>query len=378
MNISVIGGGPAGLYFAILMKKYSPDAEIVVYERNGRNDTFGWGVVFSGKTMEGLREQDEPSYARILQTFVTWDNVDVVHDNEKITIYGNSFSGISRLVMLNILQDRAEELGIVLRFNTEIADLESQQDADLVIVADGANSFIRRKYAAHFKPDISPRTNKYIWYGTHELFEGLTLAFRQNEHGVFAAHSYKFSKDTSTFVVECDEETWRNAGLDKADEDTSRIYVEKVFENDLSGNPLLSNRSLWINFLLVKNEHWIYKNAVILGDACHTAHFSIGSGTKLALEDSIALFECLKKEPDIDRALALYETTRKPGVEEYQEAAEKSLYLFEHLEDIIDLPPMEMAYRMMTRSARVTHEKLKQRDPEFVKRYDAWRAGNRL
>jgi anthraniloyl-CoA monooxygenase len=373
MNISVIGGGPAGLYFAILMKKYSPASSIVVYERNGRNDTFGWGVVFSGKTMEGLREQDEPSYTRILETFVTWDNVDVVHNDEKITIYGNSFSGISRLVMLNILQDRAEELGIVLRFNTEVADLESQKDTDLVIVADGANSFIRRKYADHFKPDISPRTNKYIWYGTHQLFEGLTLTFRSNEHGVFAAHSYKFSKDTSTFVVECDEETWRNAGLDKADEETSRIYIEKVFEKDLAGNPLLSNRSLWINFLLVKNEHWVYKNAVILGDACHTAHFSIGSGTKLALEDSIALFESLKKEPDIEKALALYEAIRKPGVEEYQEAAEKSLYLFEHLKDIIDLPPMEMAYRMMTRSARVTHEKLKKRDPRFIERYEDWK-----
>lgn len=373
MRITIIGGGPAGLYFSILMKKRFPSSDITVTERNGRNDTFGWGVVFSGKTMDGLKEYDEPSYDRILNSFVTWDNVDVIHQDEKISIYGNPFSGISRLVMLNILQDRAEELGVRLVFHSEINELSSK-DADLIVICDGANSMIRKKYAEHFKPNVSSRSNKYIWYGTNKIFNGLTLTFRRNAHGIFAAHSYKFNPTTSTFVVECDENTWRNARLDKMDEPASREYIENVFAKDLDGNPLLSNRSTWLNFLLVKNEHWVYENAVLLGDACHTAHFSIGSGTKLALEDSIALFEVLCNEEDIKKALAQYEKQRKPVVEEYQEAAQKSLLLFENLKDIIDLPPMELAYRMMTRSARVTYDKIKKRDPEFGKRYDAFKA----
>ncbi len=373
MKIEVIGGGPAGLYFGILMKKRFPSSDISITERNGRNDTFGWGVVFSGKTMDGLKEFDEPSYDRILQSFVTWDNVDVVHNDEKISIYGNPFSGISRLVMLNILQDRAEELGINLVFHKEINDLDSCKDADIIIVADGVRSIIRQKYAEHFKPDLSSRTNKYIWFGTNQLFNGLTLTFRQNEHGIFAAHSYKFNSTTSTFVVECDEATWRNAGLDAMDETASRLYIENVFQNDLGGFPLLSNRSMWLNFLLVKNEHWVHENAVLMGDACHTAHFSIGSGTKLALEDSIALYKEFEKGADVKTALANYEKNRKPSVEEYQEAAQKSLLLFENLKDLIDLPPMELAYRMMTRSARVTHDKIKKRDPEFIAKYEAWK-----
>jgi anthraniloyl-CoA monooxygenase len=270
------------------------------------------------------------------------------------------------------LQDRCQELGVTLHFNSEVNDLAlaEDNDADLVVVADGVNSIIRRNYATHFKPNISTRTNKYIWYGTNQLFHGLTLTFRQNEHGIFAAHSYKFDKNTSTFVVECDEATWHNAGLNTMDEVASKAYIEKVFEKDLGGHPLLSNRSMWINFLLVKNEHWTFDNVVILGDACHTAHFSIGSGTKLALEDSIALFECFKQTTDVPTALANYERNRKPKADEYQEAAEHSLLMFENLKDIIHLSPMELAMKMMTRSKRVTPEKVRQRDPEFAKRYE--------
>jgi anthraniloyl-CoA monooxygenase len=372
MRITIIGGGPAGLYFAILMKKQYPDSVIDVHERNGRNDTFGWGVVFSGKTMDGLKEYDEPSHRTINDKFETWDFVDVVHRDEHIIVKGNYFNGISRLVMLNILQDRCQELGVTLHFNSEVNDLAlaEDNDADLVVVADGVNSIIRRNYATHFKPNISTRTNKYIWYGTNQLFHGLTLTFRQNEHGIFAAHSYKFDKNTSTFVVECDEATWHNAGLNTMDEVASKAYIEKVFEKDLGGHPLLSNRSMWINFLLVKNEHWTFDNVVILGDACHTAHFSIGSGTKLALEDSIALFECFKQTTDVPTALANYERNRKPKADEYQEAAEHSLLMFENLKDIIHLSPMELAMKMMTRSKRVTPEKVRQRDPEFAKRYE--------
>jgi len=372
MNISIIGGGPAGLYFAILMKKQHPDSLINVYERNGRNDTFGWGVVFSGKTMDGLKEYDEPSHKTISDKFETWDYVDVVHKDEHAIVKGNYFNGISRLVMLNILQDRCEELGVTLHFNSEINDLAIAEDSpfDLVVVADGVNSIIRRNYETHFKPNVNTSSHKYIWYGTNQLFHGWTLTFRQNEHGIFAAHSYKFDKTTSTFVVECDEATWHNAGLNTMDEAASKGYIEKVFEKDLGGHPLLSNRSMWINFWLVKNEHWTFNNVVILGDACHTAHFSIGSGTKLALEDSIALFECFKETTDVSAALAKYESVRKPVVEEYQDAAYQSLQMFENLKDIIDTSPIQMALKMMLRSKRVTAEKLRKRDPEFIGNYE--------
>lgn len=368
MKSTVIGGGPAGLYFSILVKKYFPDADITVFERNGPNDTFGWGVVFSGRTLRELEENDLPSYQRILEQFETWENVDVVHRNEKVTIRGNHFNGISRLTMLQILQARAEELGVKIKYHAEIQDLAQFNDSDIILIADGVNSLFRRQYAEHFQPNISVRTNKYIWYGTTKLFHGLTLTFRENEHGIFAAHSYKFSKTHSTFVVECDEATWKRAGLDTMNEEEYRKYIEQVFAPDLEGHPLLSNRSVWINFQLIKCARWVSGNMVIVGDAAHTAHFSIGSGTKLALEDVIALAEELKHESDIPKALTNYERNRRPVVEDLQEAAQQSLVLFENLHEVIDLSPVEMAYRMMTRSGKIDDERLRRRDPEFMER----------
>jgi anthraniloyl-CoA monooxygenase len=366
MLITIIGGGPAGLYFAILAKKNFPDWNIQVAERNGPNDTFGWGVVFSDRTLQYLEEYDKPSHDQIKNTFETWENVEVVHKDEHIIIGGNKFSGISRLVMLNILQARCEELGIRIEYHKEITNLKEIKNSDLIIVADGVNSAIRRSYPHYFEPELSTRSNKYIWFGTQQLFHALTLTFRENQAGVFASHSYKFNKTTSTFVVECDPLTWENAGFASMNDDQTRSYLEKVFAKDLNGHPLLSNRSLWINFLLVKNKHWVHDNIVILGDAAHTAHFSIGSGTKLALEDAIALFEELQNEKDIPTALTNYETNRKPKVEEYQQFAYDSLILFENLKEHMHLSPLEMAYTMMTRSKKLTREKLRQRDPKFV------------
>src|SRR5216684_2182154 len=304
MKINIIGGGPAGMYFAILMKNAGAAHDITIYERTRPDDTFGWGVVFSGKTLANLRAADETSHSEITRNFAAWDNVDVVHRDEKISIHGNSFSGIARLRLLKILQQRCEALGVEIRFRTEVTDFDSlSADCDLLVAADGVNSFVRQTFKDQFQPDLSVRPNKYIWYGTNQLFHGLTLTFRETPAGVFAAHSYKFDKTTSTFIVECDPQTWSNAAFaEKSDEET-RAYLADVFAPDLKGHPLLSNNSKWINFILVKNGRWSIDNVALLGDALHTAHFSIGSGTKLAMEDAIALKQCFDDTPDVSVAL---------------------------------------------------------------------------
>jgi anthraniloyl-CoA monooxygenase len=377
MKINIIGGGPAGMYFAILMKKTDPSHEITVYERNGPDDTFGWGVVFSGQTLANLRQADEESHAEITRSFEAWDNVDVVHRDEKISIHGNSFSGIARLNLLKILQRRCEQLGISLVFRTEISDVDSMRaNCDLLVAADGVNSTVRKHYAAGFAPALDVRPNRYIWYGTNRLFHGLTLTFRQNHASVFAAHSYKFSKTTSTFIVECDQETWSAAGFADLDDVQTRAYIEKVFAQDLDGQPLLSNNSKWINFLLVKNGRWSFENVVLLGDALHTAHFSIGSGTKLAIEDAIALHECFQRSTDVRTVLADFESIRKPVIEAYQSAAYGSMRWFENAQQFMNLSPIELAYALMTRSGRVDYEDLKRRDPAFIAAHEG--VGRRL
>jgi anthraniloyl-CoA monooxygenase len=375
MKVNIIGGGPAGMYFAILMKKADAGHDITVYERNGPDDTFGWGVVFSGKTLANLRAADEESHAEITRNFAAWDNVDVVHRKDKISIHGNSFSGIERLQLLKILQSRCEQLGIELVFRNEVADIDSMRaNCDLVVAADGVNSTARKQYAPKFHPSLDVRPNRYIWYGTHQLFHGLTLTFRENVAGVFAAHSYKFNKNTSTFIIECDPRTWEVASFANMNDDDTRSYLEEVFAVDLAGQPLLSNNSKWINFLLVKNGNWFFENVVLLGDALHTAHFSIGSGTKLALEDAIALFDCFRRKAGVQSALEEFETTRKPVIEEYQAAAQESMIWFENARDYMHLSPIELAYSLMTRSGRVSHEDLKRRDPEFIATYESAQA----
>jgi anthraniloyl-CoA monooxygenase len=371
MRINVIGGGPAGLYFALLMKKEDPAREIVVAERNAPDDTFGWGVVFSDKTLSYLRENDEETHDRITASFATWDNVDVVHRGEKVTIRGNKFSGIARIKLLQILQERCQQLGVTLRFRTEVRDVdELREAADLLVGADGVNSTVRQKYVEHFRPSLSVRTNKYIWYGTNQLFHGLTLTFRETEAGVFAAHSYKFDRTTSTFIVECDPETWAAAGFERMTDAGTREYLAEVFRDDLGGRPLLSNNSKWINFLNVRNERWSYRNVVLLGDALHTAHFSIGSGTKLALEDAIALYKCFQSAAGVEEALREFERVRKPVIEEYQEAARESLLWFENARNYMHLAPLPFAYSLMTRSKRIDYENLKSRDPAFIAAYE--------
>jgi len=372
-KINVIGGGPAGLYFAILMKRQDPSREILVVERDGPDDTFGWGIVFSDQTFSYLEESDQPSFRKIIGACEIWDNVDVVHKGERVTIRGNRFSGIGRLKFLRILRDRCRELGVDLRFGVNVTDVEPYRDCGLMVGADGANSAVRRAYQDFLKPSIDVRKNKYIWLGTNQLFHGLTLTFRENEAGHFIAHSYKFDEATSAFIVECDEATWRNAGFDNKNEAETRAYLQRVFEDDLGGHELLTNNFVrWINFPLVRNQNWRHENIVLLGDALHTAHFSIGSGTKLALEDAIALAKCFAEQSDVTAALREFERTRRPVVEALQDAAFSSLQMLENIAEDWSLEPLPFAHKMMTRSGRITHEKLKRRDPEFAAAYDAW------
>lgn len=372
MKINIVGGGPAGLYFAILMKKSNPANEIIVYERNGPDDTFGWGVVFSGRTLETLRQADAESHADITNQFEAWDNVDVVRGDEKISVRGNSFTGISRLRLLKILQQRAEQLGVAVLFHSEITDIESvRADCHLMVGADGINSTVRQRFEDRFEPNLSVRSNKYIWYGTSQLFHGLTLTFRVSDAGIFSAHSYKFNQTASTFIVECDQLTWQQGGFEKMNDVETRSYLEQVFKSDLQAHPLLSNNSKWINFVLVKNGQWAFENTVLIGDALHTAHFSIGSGTKLAMEDAITLAGSFQRHDDVIGALSEFESSRKPYIEEYQAAALESMLWFENVRQYIHLSPIELAYSLMMRSGRVNHSDLKKRDPQFVSRYEA-------
>ncbi|MGH7318073.1 MAG: TIGR03618 family F420-dependent PPOX class oxidoreductase [Candidatus Rokuibacteriota bacterium] len=374
MKINIVGAGAAALYFAILMKKLDPRHVITIAERDGPNDTFGWGIVFSEKTYGFLKDHDLETYTAITRASEVWDNVDVVHRGETITIRGNRFSGIARLTFLQILHQRCRELGVDLRFFTNIVNVADVLDCDLLVGADGANSLVRRTYADFFLPSVDVRQNKYIWLGTPQLFHGLAMGFRETNAGLFIYHAYKFNETTSTFIVECPPETWGRAGFEHMSDAETCAYLAEVFKSELDGHLLLSNNFVkWLNFPLVKNKHWSHTHVVLLGDALHTAHFSIGSGTKLALEDAIALVGCFAGEPTVTAALAAFERVRKPIVDEFQAAALQSLLWLEQVGDHLPLEPIPFAYRLMTRSKRVGYDRLKRKDPEFTARFDEWR-----
>lgn len=372
MRITIVGGGPAGLYFALLMKKQDPRHDVRLFERDGRNDTYGWGIVFSGQTLSFLKEADAPSHKAIQERLSLWENVDVVHHGEKVSIHGNRFAGIARVAFLDILRSRCEELGIDIRYHTNVGSVAELEGADLVVGADGARSLVRRAFAESFRPSEDARKNPYLWLGTPRLFHGLTLTFCRNEAGVFAAHSYKFSADRSTFIVEAVGDAFERAGFDAMGPEETCRYLEEVFREDLAGEPLLSNNFVkWLRFVIVKNASWRHRNVVLLGDALHTAHFSIGSGTKLAIEDAIALSTCFARSSSVEGALAEFEAVRKPVVDSLQAAAHSSLVWFEDCATRLHLSPMDLAYEIMTRSGRIDQENLKKRDPAFV---DAWQA----
>ena len=370
LRIVVAGGGPAGLYFALLMKRRDPRHEVTVLERNARDTTFGWGVVFSEQTLSYLAEPDPQTFRELDGRLARWENVDIVHRGEKVTIRGNRFSGIARLELLGVLQRRCAELGVDLRFERPLAPGEEPPPADLLVGADGVRSVVRERAGDAFGPRFDERRNRYIWLGTPRLFHGLTLTFRANDDGLFIAHSYKYGPDRSTFIVECDPESFALSGLGERSEKEGLRYLEGVFADDLAGAPLLSNASRWLQFATLRCRSWSHGNTVLLGDALHTAHFSIGSGTKLALEDSIALARALDEHAELPDALAAFEAARRPIVERYQEAAEASAAWFEAAAADLHLDPLPFAYRAMVRSERVGHENLRRRDPEFVAAYE--------
>ncbi len=373
MQIAVIGGGPAGLYFSILMKRARPDAQITVMEKNPRGVTWGWGVVFSDETLDNFKGADPQTHDTIVESFARWDDIDIFYAGEQVTSGGHSFCGLRRMRLLEILQDRAEQLGVSLQFDAEISDLEGLKQHDLVVAADGINSVIRAANAEHFKPDIEVGRAKFIWLGTTRLFDKFTFIIKENEHGLFQVHAYQFEEGTSTFIVECDEDSWRAAGLEDASEEESIAYCERLFAEELQGHSLMGNFSRWINFRRVKNERWHHENVVLIGDAAHTAHFSIGSGTKLAMEDAIHLSKALcEAGDDISGGLDAYYERRWLDVAKLQRAAQVSRHWFEDISRYRRFDPQQFAVSLLSRSKRITHGDLKLRDPDYIGKLDEW------
>jgi len=380
MRIACLGGGPAGLYFAISMKLRDPAHEIDLFERNRPDDTFGWGVVFSDQTVENLIANDPVSGAVIQSEFAHWDDIEVHIHGETVRSSGHGFIGIGRRRLLNILQERARELGVRLHFEQEAgADLADYAGYDLVIAADGANSRIRAAYEAHFGVDVQLRKNKFFWFGTHKVFEAFTFAFEETEAGWVWAHAYRFDDDLSTFIVEMAPETWAGLGLDRLGQAEAIALCERIFAKYLGGKALMSNAAhlkgpeAWLQFRRILCERWSYENLILLGDAAHTAHFSIGSGTKLALEDAIKLAEVLNR-PGLSREAALgeYREERQIEVLKLQNSARNSTEWFETVERYLHFEPIQFAYSLLTRSQRVSHENLRLRDKLWLEGVERW------
>jgi len=380
MRIVCLGGGPAGLYFAILMKKANPSHDITVIDRNAADNTFGWGVVFSDKTMDGFRDADEKVVAEIEANFHHWDDIDVFFKDRKITSGGHGFCGIARLKLLQIFQKRAAELGVKMIWEQEIKDPDQYaKDYDLVVGADGVSSSTRGKHEAHFNPRIDQRSNRFIWLGTEKKLDAFTFAFKQTQWGWFNLHAYRFNDDWSTFIVETPEETWLKAGIDKFEQDESIAFCENLFADLLDGKRLISNArhlrgsAVWQKFKRVLCERWYKDNIVLIGDAAHTAHFAIGSGTKLAMEDAISLAKVLNSaEGTVPERLARYQAEREIEALKLQSAARNRMMWFENIERYTHLQPEQFAFSLLTSSQRIGHANQKLRDEQYVKSVDTW------
>jgi anthraniloyl-CoA monooxygenase len=373
MKIGIVGGGPAGLYFALLMKKLDPAHQVTVIEQNPASATYGWGVVFSDRALSFLKESDAASYADIEAELKTWDDQTIIHENDAIKIDGSAYAGIARLALLRILQEHCRRFDVDMRYNTHLLNVASLTNCDMIVGADGVNSSVRQQYAAEFQPSLSLLSNKYIWYGTHQLFDTLSLIFRRYNGGAFVAHCYPYSRDTSTFIIECDAQTWERAGFASMSEQDSINYCQRVFADDLGGHELLPNKSVWLNFKLVTNRRWSYRNVILLGDALRTVHFSIGSGTRMALEDAITLYKAFRSTEHVQAAFKMFEEIRRPGMEKLLDIAHHSYTWYETFHEKMGLDPLALTYSYMTRSGRLDAQALRQKAPHFMARYDSYR-----
>ncbi|MGQ0548764.1 MAG: FAD-dependent monooxygenase [Armatimonadota bacterium] len=381
MRIAVIGGGPGGLFFSILMKRVDPRHAITVFERNAPDATFGFGVVFPERSLRYLREADQETHERFIASCVAWEDIAYHHRGRTLRFGGHAFSGIARTELLRILQERAGGLGVDLRFAHEAGDLAAFADYDLLVAADGANSLVRREMAAEFRSSVQSGRSKFIWLGTTKIFDALTFLFEESRHGWFGVHAYPYSTGASTFIVETDEATWHRAGFERyveaamapgASDLESLAYCQALFARHLDGHPLLANNSKWLNFRTIRNRLWHAKNAVILGDAAHTAHFSVGSGTRLAIEDAIALAQGLADHTDLEAALTAYERERQPAVRRIQQAAEPSRRWWESFRYWTHFGPEQFAFHHLARTRSLTYGTLKVRDARAVGEVETW------
>lgn len=370
MKIAVVGGGPAGLYFAYLWKRKHPAAEISLFEQNAPDATFGFGVVFSDRALDFLRADDSETVEAITPHMEHWRDMTLVHRDERVTIDGVGFSAIGRLELLNLLQARAASVGVKPVFHRRIESPEQLRGFDLVVAADGVNSSLRSFYP-QFQTQTDLFRNKFIWFGTGKIFDTLTQTFVECEYGTLNAHHYRYAPDKSTFIVECDGETFERAGFGKMSPEESRVLCERIFADTLGRHPLISNKSVWRDFPWIWNERWAHENIVLAGDALHTAHFSIGSGTRLALEDSIALVKALESETGVSSALKRYEDERKPIVGKIVNASKTSAAWYENFPEHMKQAPLDFAMSYITRSGRIDDTRLREMSPKFMARYDA-------
>jgi len=371
MRIAILGAGPAGLYLSFLLKRRRPEADITVIEQNPADATFGFGVVFSDRALEFLREDDEPTYAAIVPQMESWNDITLVHRGERVVIDGVGFAAIGRLKLLQLLQERALSVGIAPIYRRTVDTLDELTGFDLIVGADGVNSLVRRTHAEQFGASVCYLTNRFAWFGTGKRFETLTQTFIATDLGHFNAHHYRFTPDLSTFIVEVDAPTFERAGFAKMSEQDARAVCERVFADALGGHPLISNNSIWRRFPLVRNERWSYGNHVLLGDALHTAHFSIGSGTRLAMEDAIALDKALAThKDDLPTALQAYEAARRPILDKLVAGANGSGEWYEHFAEHMKLSPVDFAMSYIIRSGRINIERLRKLSPRFVERFE--------
>lgn len=371
MRIAVVGGGPAGLYFATLWKKRHPKSTVRVFEQNPADATFGFGVVFSERALEFLREDDPETHDLITPEMETWQDMTLIHRGEKVVIDGVGFSSIGRLKLLQLLQERAMAVGAELDFETTIGSVAELDDYDLIVASDGVNSVVRRGFEGDFAMSLSYLPNKFAWYGVEKPFETLTQTFIETEYGPFNAHHYRYTPSMSTFLVECGRDTWEKAGFATMNEADSAAKCAEIFADTLDGKPLITNKSNWRNFPVLWNDRWSHLNMVLVGDALHTAHFSIGSGTRLAMEDVIALVDAVDAQPDdLRAALESYQAARKPILEKLVTAANSSARWYEDFSEHMKLAPLDFGYAYMTRSGRIDDERLRKLAPNFMAQYE--------